>query len=50
MGESYSQSIEESPYTRDMKEIDKDYLKIFLMLQRMCQRISSDNATAWCSG
>src|SRR5918999_795573 len=45
MGESYSQSIEESPYTRDMKEIDKDYLKIFLMLQGMCQRISSDNAT-----
>ena len=30
MGESYSQSIEESPYTRDMNEIDKDYLKIFL--------------------
>jgi electron transfer flavoprotein-quinone oxidoreductase len=30
MGESYSQSIEESPYTRDMKERDKDYLKIFL--------------------
>ncbi|MDQ4066319.1 MAG: electron transfer flavoprotein [Thermoproteota archaeon] len=30
MGESYSQSMEESPYTRDMKEIDKDYLKIFL--------------------
>lgn len=30
MGELYSQSIEESPYTRDMKEIDKDYLKIFL--------------------
>ncbi|MDQ5876934.1 MAG: electron transfer flavoprotein, partial [Thermoproteota archaeon] len=30
MGESYSQSIEESLYTRDMKEIDKDYLKIFL--------------------
>ncbi len=30
MGESYSRSIEESPYTRDMKEIDKDYLKIFL--------------------
>ena len=30
MGESYSQSIEENPYTRDMKEIDKDYLKIFL--------------------
>jgi electron transfer flavoprotein-quinone oxidoreductase len=30
MGEFYSQSIDESPYTRDMKEIDKDYLKIFL--------------------
>src|ERR671922_270974 len=30
MGEYYSQSVEESPYTRDMKEIDKDYLKIFL--------------------
>ena len=30
MGEFYSQSIEQSPYTRDMKEIDKDYLKIFL--------------------
>jgi electron transfer flavoprotein-quinone oxidoreductase len=30
MGEYYSQSIEESPYTRDMKAIDKDYLKIFL--------------------
>jgi electron transfer flavoprotein-quinone oxidoreductase len=30
MGEFYSQSIGESPYTRDMKEIDKDYLKIFL--------------------
>lgn len=30
MGEYYSQSIEESPYTRDMREIDKDYLKIFL--------------------
>jgi electron transfer flavoprotein-quinone oxidoreductase len=30
IGESYTQSIEESPYTRDMKEIDKDYLKIFL--------------------
>jgi len=30
MGEFYSQSIEDSPYTRDMKEIDKDYLKIFL--------------------
>jgi electron transfer flavoprotein-quinone oxidoreductase len=30
MGEYYTQSIEESPYERDMKEIDKDYLKIFL--------------------
>lgn len=30
MGEFYTQSIEDSPYTRDMKEIDKDYLKIFL--------------------
>ena len=30
MGEYYSQMVEESPYTRDMKEIDKDYLKLFL--------------------
>jgi electron transfer flavoprotein-quinone oxidoreductase len=30
LGERYSQTIEESPYPRDMKEIDKDYLKIFL--------------------
>ncbi len=30
MGEYYSQMIEDSPYTRDMREIDKDYLKIFL--------------------
>ena len=30
LGEYYSQSVEESPYTRDMKQIDKDYLKIFL--------------------
>ncbi|HEY9387020.1 MAG TPA: electron transfer flavoprotein [Nitrososphaeraceae archaeon] len=30
MGEFYTKSIDESPYTRDMKEIDKDYLKIFL--------------------
>jgi electron transfer flavoprotein-quinone oxidoreductase len=30
MGEYYSQLLEDSPYTRDMKEIDKDYLKIFL--------------------
>ena len=30
MGEHYSQDLEKSPYTRDMREIDKDYLKIFL--------------------
>jgi len=30
LGEYYSQSIEESPYTHDFKAIDKDYLKIFL--------------------
>ena len=30
MGEFYTKSIEDSPYTRDMKEIDKDYLKLFL--------------------
>ncbi len=30
LGQSYSQSIEESPYTHDLKAIDKDYLKIFL--------------------
>lgn len=30
MGEYYSQLVDQSPYTRDMKEIDKDYLKIFL--------------------
>jgi electron transfer flavoprotein-quinone oxidoreductase len=30
LGEFYAKSIEESPYTKDMKEIDKDYLKIFL--------------------
>lgn len=30
LGECYSQSVEESPYTLDMKQIDKDYLKIFL--------------------
>ncbi len=30
MGEHYSQLVEASPYTRDMKEIDKDYLKTFL--------------------
>lgn len=30
MGEYYGQLVDQSPYTRDMKEIDKDYLKIFL--------------------
>jgi electron transfer flavoprotein-quinone oxidoreductase len=30
LGEYYSNSVDDSPYTRDMKQIDKDYLKIFL--------------------
>ena len=30
LGEHYSKSVEESPFTADMKQIDKDYLKIFL--------------------
>jgi electron transfer flavoprotein-quinone oxidoreductase len=30
MGEFYTKSLQENPYTRDMREIDKDYLKIFL--------------------
>jgi electron transfer flavoprotein-quinone oxidoreductase len=30
LGEFYSKSVEDSPYTIDMKQIDKDYLKIFL--------------------
>jgi len=30
LGKYYSNSVEESPYTIDMKQIDKDYLKIFL--------------------
>ncbi len=30
MGEQYAQEVEKSPYTRDMREIDKDYLKTFL--------------------
>ena len=30
LGEFYTKSVEESPYTRDMTEIDKNYLKIFL--------------------
>lgn len=29
-GKYYSKLLEESPYTLDMKQIDKDYLKIFL--------------------
>ncbi len=30
LGEHYTQQVEESPFTRDMREIDKDYLKTFL--------------------
>lgn len=30
LGNFYTKSVEDSPYTRDMKEIDKEYLKIFL--------------------
>ena len=30
LGEFYSKSVEQSPYTIDMKQIGKDYLKIFL--------------------
>jgi electron transfer flavoprotein-quinone oxidoreductase len=30
LGEYYSKLVEESPYTIDMKQIDADYLKIFL--------------------
>ena len=30
MGEQYAQDVDKSPYTRDMREIDKDYLKTFL--------------------
>ncbi|HEY6883708.1 MAG TPA: electron transfer flavoprotein [Nitrososphaeraceae archaeon] len=30
LGDYYSRFVEDSPYTRDMKEIDKDYLKTFL--------------------
>jgi electron transfer flavoprotein-quinone oxidoreductase len=30
MGQYYGDLVDDSPYTRDMKEIDKDYLKIFL--------------------
>lgn len=30
LGEYYVNSVDDSPYTKDMKQIDKDYLKIFL--------------------
>jgi electron transfer flavoprotein-quinone oxidoreductase len=30
LGGFYAHSVDESPYTKDMKQIDKDYLKIFL--------------------
>ena len=40
LGELYSQSIEQSPYTIDMKEIDKQYLSIILNSTR--KKISSD--------
>jgi electron transfer flavoprotein-quinone oxidoreductase len=30
LGDYYTRFVEDSPYTRDMKEIDKDYLKTFL--------------------
>jgi electron transfer flavoprotein-quinone oxidoreductase len=30
MGGFYANSVEDSPYTKDMKQIDKEYLKIFL--------------------
>jgi electron transfer flavoprotein-quinone oxidoreductase len=30
LGEYYSKSVEQSPFTTDMTKIDKDYLKIFL--------------------
>jgi len=30
LGQYYLQSVEQSPYTHDLKSIDKDYLKIFL--------------------
>ena len=34
LGELYSQSVEESPYTVDMKEIDKQYLSVILNCTR----------------
>lgn len=30
LGKIYTQSLESSPYTRDMKKIDKDYVKVLL--------------------
>lgn len=30
LGKHYSKSVDESPFTTDMRQIDKDYLKIFL--------------------
>jgi electron transfer flavoprotein-quinone oxidoreductase len=38
LGESYRQSVEESPYTTDMTKIDKDYLKIFLDASKVVPR------------
>ena len=40
LGEFYSRSVEESPYTLDMKEIDKQYLSVILNITR--KKISSD--------
>jgi electron transfer flavoprotein-quinone oxidoreductase len=40
LGEFYSRSVEESPYTLDMKEIDKQYLSVILNSTR--KKISSD--------
>lgn len=40
LGEFYSRSVEESPYTVDMKEIDKQYLSVILNSTR--KKISSD--------
>ena len=40
LGEFYSQSIEQSPYTVDMKEIDKQYLTVILNSAR--KKISPD--------
>jgi electron transfer flavoprotein-quinone oxidoreductase len=40
LGEFYTQSIEQSPYSIDMKEIDKQYLSVILNSTR--KKISSD--------